>query len=279
MNEIVQKHVLAPSIVLFEIYNPIISKKAKPGQFVIVRKDEYAERIPLTIVDYNPEKGTVILIVQEVGWSTKKICALSEGERFEDVLGPLGHPSEIRYFGKVACVGGGVGVAPLYPILKALKEAGNEVISIIGARTKEFLIFLSEIEAMSHQLYVCTDDGSFGFKGFVSEKLSELIHSGEKIDRVWAIGPGVMMEAVCRVTRPFGIPTIVSLNPIMVDGTGMCGGCRITVGNETKFVCVDGPEFDGHLVKFEELHQRTRMYIPYEKKALEMHTCKLQFIK
>lgn len=279
MNEIIQKHILAPSIVLFEIYNPIISRKAKPGQFVVVRKDEYAERIPLTLVNYYPEKGTVILVVQEVGWSTQKICAMSEGEYFKDVLGPLGNPSEIRYYGRVACIGGGVGVAPLYPILRALKEAGNEVISVIGARTKEFLILMSEIETFSHRLYVCTDDGSFGFKGFVSEKLSELISEGEKIDRVWAIGPGVMMEAVCRVTRPFGIKSIVSLNPIMVDGTGMCGGCRITVGNETKFACVDGPEFDGHLVKFEELHQRTRTYGAFEKKALEVHSCKLQLTK
>jgi NAD(P)H-flavin reductase len=279
LNQIVKKRILAPSIAFFEIRNPDIAVHAKAGQFVVVRKDEVAERVPLTIADFDPQKGTLVLIIQEVGVSTKKLCAMNEGEAIQDVLGPLGHPTEIRRFGTVACVGGGVGAAPMYPIVKALKRAGNRVLSIIGARSKDLIILENETRAVSDELFVCTDDGSTGYKGFVSDRLSELIRSGEKIDRAWAIGPGVMMKAVCDVTRPTGIPTLVSLNTLMVDGTGMCGGCRITVDGKTKFVCVDGPEFDGHKVKFEELFQRIRIYADQEKLALREHECRLNAVK
>jgi NAD(P)H-flavin reductase len=279
LNKIIKKSVLAPGIVLFEIENQGIAAHARAGQFVVVRRDEYAERVPLTICDFNAQKGTLILIIQEVGVSTKKLCALEEGEAIMDVLGPLGHPSEIGKYGTVVCIGGGVGVAPMYPIAKALFNAGNRVHSIIGARSKELIILRDEMKAVSDELHVCTDDGSEGYRGFVSGKLSELIGTGEKIDRVWAIGPGVMMKAVCDVTRSAGIPTLVSLNTLMVDGTGMCGGCRITVGEAVKFVCVDGPEFDGHKVKFDELLQRSRMYHANEKQANLEHPCKLNTIR
>ena len=279
LNRIVQKKILAPGIVLFEIENRDIASHAFAGQFVVVRKDEFAERVPLTIADFDPLKGTLVLIIQEVGVSTKKLCALAEGDAIQDVLGPLGHPSEIANFGTVACIGGGVGVAPMYPITKALHRAGNRVHSIIGARSRELIILMDEMKAVSDVLHVCTDDGSEGFRGFVSGKLSELIGSGEKIDRVWAIGPGMMMKAVCDVTRSAGISTLVSLNTLMVDGTGMCGGCRITVGDAVKFVCVDGPEFDGHGVKFDELLQRSRMYHAKEKQANREHECKLNPVR
>lgn len=274
-NQITRKSVLVPSIVLFEIHNPNIAAHAAAGQFVVVRKDEYAERVPLTIVDFDSQRGTLVLIIQEVGVSTKKLCGMKEGDVVKDILGPLGHPSEIEKFGTVACVGGGVGVAPLYPITKALKQAGNRILSIIGVRSKELIILENEMRATSDALYICTDDGSAGYKGFVSGQLDEFIRSGQRIDRAWAIGPGVMMKAVCDVTRSAGIPTVVSLNTLMVDGTGMCGGCRITVDGKTKFVCVDGPEFDGHQVKFEELLQRTRIYLDREKLALQEHECRL----
>ena len=276
LNRIVRKSVLAPGIVLFEIENPDIASHARAGQFVVVRRDEVAERIPLTICDFDPLKGTLVLVIQEAGVSTMKLCALSEGEAILDVLGPLGHPSEIDRFGSVACIGGGVGVAPMLPIAKALHAAGNRVHSIIGARSGELIILKDEMKAVSDFFDVCTDDGSEGYRGFVSGKLSELLRSGEKFDRVWAIGPGVMMKAVCDVTRPHGIPTVVSLNTLMVDGTGMCGGCRITVGEAVKFVCVDGPEFDGHKVKFDELLQRSRIYDASEKRANLEHQCKLK---
>jgi len=279
LNQIIKKSILAPGIVLFEIENPDIANHARAGQFVVVRRDEFAERVPLTICDFDPRKGTLVLIIQEVGVSTQKLCALEVGGRITDVLGPLGHPSEIADFGTVACIGGGVGVAPMYPITKALRRAGNRVHSIIGARSRELIILKDEMKAVSDVLHVCTDDGSEGYRGFVSGKLSELIESGEKIDRVWAIGPGVMMKAVCDVTRSAGIPTLVSLNTLMVDGTGMCGGCRITVGEAVRFVCVDGPEFDGHKVKFDELLQRSRMYHAREKQANLEHRCKLNTIQ
>jgi NAD(P)H-flavin reductase len=279
LNLIVQKKTLAPGIVLFEIENRDIATHALAGQFVVVRKDDFAERVPLTIADFDPLKGTLVLIIQEVGVSTRKLCSLDEGGVIMDVLGPLGHPTEIEDFGTVACVGGGVGVAPMYPIAKALHRAGNKVHAIIGARSKDLVILRDEMKAVSGALHVCTDDGSEGFRGFVSGKLSELIGSGVKIDRVWAIGPGVMMKAVCDVTRPAAIPTLVSLNTLMVDGTGMCGGCRITVDGAVKFVCVDGPEFDGHKVKFDELLQRSRMYAGREKQASQEHACKLNAIR
>ncbi len=275
LNEITRKRVLAPQVIWFELYCPDIASHAKPGQFAVVRKDEFAERIPLTLADFDAAEGTIVLIIQEAGLSTKKLCGLNEGERIMDVLGPLGHPSEIENFGTVVCIGGGVGAAPMYPVTRGLKNAGNRVLSILGARSKEFLILEEETRRISDELHLCTDDGSSGFKGFVSGKLAELIASGEKIDRVWAIGPGVMMKAVCDVTRPAGISTVVSLNTLMVDGTGMCGGCRITVGGKVKFVCVDGPEFDGHQVIFEELLKRSRMYADRESRAASEHACRL----
>ena len=276
LNEILRKTVLAPGIVRFDLHCPDIASHAKPGQFVVVRRDEVAERIPLTIADFDADAGTIVLIIQEAGLSTKKLCGLERGERVTDVLGPLGQPSEIENYGTVVCVGGGVGAAPMYPITKALKAAGNRVHSILGARSKDLLILEEETRRVSDELHVCTDDGSSGTRGFVSAKLAELIASGVKIDRVWAIGPGVMMKAVCDVTRPGGIPTVVSLNTLMVDGTGMCGGCRITVGGKVKFVCVDGPEFDGHQVEFGELLKRSRMYADRESRANRDHACRLE---
>ena len=275
LNEILGKNLLAQSIVQFDVYHPDIASHARAGQFVVVRKDDHAERIPLTIVDFDPSVGTIRLIIQEVGVSTKKLCAMDKGEAIRDILGPLGRPSEIKKFGTAVCVGGGVGIAPLYPVAKALKQAGNRVLSIIGARTKDLFILEQEMRAVSDELHLCTDDGSAGFRGFVSGKLAELIGSGIQMDRVWAIGPDVMMAAVVETTRPHAIPTIVSLNTLMVDGTGMCGGCRITVDGQTRFVCVDGPEFDGHQVKFDELLKRSKMYVSQEKRALQEHECKL----
>lgn len=273
-NEIIRKEVLAPSISLFDLYSPHIAKKALPGQFLVIRTDEHGERIPLTIVDHDGESGAVTIIVQVVGVATWKLDALQKGDVIQDVVGPLGNPSHIEKAGTIVCVGGGVGVAPLYPITRAFKKAGNKVLSIIGARSAEMLILEDEMKAVSDELYVCTDDGSKGLHGFVTEQLKILIDEND-VDLVMAIGPGVMMSAVADVTRPDKIKTIVSLNTLMVDGTGMCGGCRISYGDETKFVCVDGPEFDAHKVDFKEMLKRSRMYVDQEKAAIKFHKCKL----
>ncbi|MCX8111085.1 MAG: bifunctional dihydroorotate dehydrogenase B NAD binding subunit/NADPH-dependent glutamate synthase [Syntrophorhabdaceae bacterium] len=275
-NEIIEKRQLAPSITLFKLYVPDIAKKAKPGQFVVLRADDYAERIPLTIADFDRQEGTITVIFQVVGTSTKKLEGFNQGQAILDVVGPLGKPSHIEKFGTVVCVGGGVGVAPVYPIAKALYEKGNEMINIIGARTKEMLILEDEMRAISHELYVTTDDGTYGHHGFVTDVLKKVIEEKKKIDLVIGIGPVVMMKAVCDVTRPYNIHTVVSLNTIMVDGTGMCGCCRATVGGETKFVCVDGPEFDGHKVEFNELIMRGKMYSREERRAMWDHKCKLE---
>ena len=275
LNEIIRKEQLAPSITLFEVYTPLIANTVKPGQFVVVRTDDYAERIPLTVADKDLEKQTITLIVQIVGISTQKMDLLSEGEIFIDIVGPLGVPSEIDHFGTVVCIGGGVGVAPVYPITKALKEAGNRIISIIGARTKEMLILEEEMKTISDELFITTDDGSAGHHGFVTEALQRLIDEGRVINLAVAIGPAIMMSAVAKTTRGPGIRTIVSLNSLMVDGTGMCGGCRITVGDETKFVCVDGPEFDGHKVDFDELLMRSEMYVREEHRAMWDFECRI----
>jgi len=277
LNEIVEKLELAPSVTLFKLYVPDIAKKVKPGQFVVLRADDYAERIPLTATDFNREEGVVTVIFQAVGSSTRKLEKFEQGQAILDVVGPLGKPSHIEKFGTVVCVGGGVGVAPVYPIAKALFEAGNEVISIIGARSKEMLILEEEMKAVSHKLYVTTDDGSYGHHGFVTDILKKLIEEKMRINLVIGIGPVIMMKAVADVTRPHNLKTIVSLNTIMVDGTGMCGCCRATIGNETKFVCVDGPEFDGHQVNFNELILRQKMYNREERRALWDHQCKLEF--
>jgi NAD(P)H-flavin reductase len=270
LSKISRKVKLAPAIKLFELEVPFIAEKALPGHFIVVRAYEEGERIPLTIADSKKDKGTITIIIQEVGTSTKKLGLFSEGDEIIDVIGPLGKPSHIDKFGTVVMIGGGVGIAPAYPITKAMKQAGNKVISIIGARNKELLFFEDEIRNVSDKLFVTTDDGSYGTKGFVSDVLQALINKGSKIDRVVAIGPTIMMKVVCDVTRPYNIPTIVSLNPIMVDGTGMCGACRVEVGGETKFTCVDGPEFDGHKVDFDLLMKRQRIYLREEEESLKL---------
>ncbi|HDI00017.1 MAG: sulfide/dihydroorotate dehydrogenase-like FAD/NAD-binding protein [Candidatus Latescibacterota bacterium] len=269
-NQIVGKRWLAPEIVQMEVYAPEIAERAKPGQFFIVRVEEGGERIPLTLADWDPDGGTITLVAQVVGVTTAKLSKRNVGDRLADVVGPLGNPSKIDKFGRVACVGGGVGVAPIYPIARALKEAGNEVVCIIGART-EGLLFWEERFSFADRVLVTTDDGSYGKKGFVTDALGELLESGQNVDLVYAVGPVVMMRAVSDLTRKYGIRTIVSLNPIMVDGTGMCGACRVTVGGRTRFACVDGPEFDGHQVDFAELMQRLKMYVDMEREAMEKY--------
>ncbi len=275
LNEILRKELLAPGIVLFEISAPLIARTVQAGQFVVVRADDYAERIPLTVADRHLEKETITLIVQIIGLSTRKMEQLQVGDAFLDVVGPLGRPTEVRKAGTVVCIGGGVGVAPVYPITKAFREAGNRIISIIGARNKEMIILEKEMRAVSDELFVTTDDGTVGRHGFVTDELQRLVADQTPIDLVVAVGPGVMMRAVCDVTRKIGIPTVVSLNSLMVDGTGMCGSCRITVGDQTKFVCVDGPEFDGHRVDFQELLKRSEMYKREEHRAIWDHECRL----
>ena len=265
MYPIVFSKQLAPSVKLFHVKAPLIARKCQPGQFVIVRINEDGERIPLTIADFDREKGTITLIFQEVGHSTRQMGELHNGSSLLDVAGPLGQPTNIENFGTVVCIGGGIGVAPVYPIARAYKQAGNKVISIIGARSDELLIMENEMSAVSDEFYITTDDGSKGLKGLVIDPLKELIDKGEKIDIVMAIGPVVMMRGVAEVTRPYGIHTIVSLNPIMVDGTGMCGGCRVSVANKNKFACVDGPEFNAHEVDFNGLMARQRMYQSQER--------------
>jgi len=276
LNEILKKERLAPSVTLFEVHTPLVAETVRAGQFVVVRADDYAERIPLTVVDSHPDRGSITLIVQVVGLSTRKMDNLNVGEAFLDVVGPLGKPTEIKNAGTVVCIGGGLGVAPVYPITKAFKGAGNRILSIIGAKTKEMLILEQEMRALSDELFITTDDGTEGRHGFVTDELRRLIAEDGPVDLVVAIGPGVMMRAVSEMTRTLGIPTLVSLNSLMVDGTGMCGCCRITVGNTTKFVCVDGPEFDGHQVDFAELLKRSDMYRREEHRALWDHECRLQ---
>jgi len=276
LNEIVHKESIAPSITLFKIHTPVVANAVKAGQFVVVRTDDYAERVPLTVADKDLKEETITLIVQIVGTATRKMDSLEVGDSFLDVVGPLGQATEVGSAGTVVCIGGGVGVAPVYPITKAFKQAGNRIISIIGAGSKEMLILGDEMWATSDELYIATDDGSEGHHGFVTDILKKLLADGKEINEVVAIGPGIMMKAVADMTREPGIKTIVSLNSLMVDGTGMCGGCRITVGGERKFVCVDGPEFDGHLVDFDELMQRSEMYVREEHRAMWDYECRLQ---
>jgi len=258
---------------------PHVARKARAGQFVIVRIDEHGERIPLTIADYDREAGTITLIFQEVGKSTKHLGTLNVGDALATLAGPLGHPTEIANYGTVVCVGGGVGIAPIFPIARSLKEAGNHVVSIIGARTRDLLFWEDRMRAVSDELIVCTDDGSYGRKALVTEPLKELLEArGKEIARVWAIGPAIMMKFVSLTTKPFGIPTIVSLNTIMIDGTGMCGGCRVLLEEGAQFVCVDGPEFDGHKVDWDNLLARLSFYRDEERLALERweHECRLE---
>jgi ferredoxin--NADP+ reductase len=260
MYKILSKEVLAPKVYRLRVHAPEIAKVRKAGQFVALRVNQYGERFPLTIVDSDPQEGSLTLIIQEVGVSTQLLCSVPVGESIIDVAGPLGHPTEVKRFGHCICVGGGIGVAPLYPIAKALKQAGNTVSTIIGARTKELLILENELRGVSDDVFLTTDDGSYGAKGFVSDMLRKLVNEGKKFDFAVVIGPVPMMRVTCGVTKEFGIKTIVSLNPIMVDGTGMCGGCRVLIDGKTKFACVDGPEFDGHQVDFGALTSRLRMY-------------------
>jgi len=266
--KILEKQVLGDINKLMVIEAPEIARKARPGQFVIVRIDEHGERIPLTIADYDKDAGTITIIFQEVGKSTMHLGTLEAGDELATFVGPLGHPTEIEIYGTVVCVGGGVGIAPIYPIARALKAAGNTVISIIGARSRDLLFWEDRMRTASDELIVCTDDGSYGRKALVTEPLKELLES-RKIDHVWAIGPAIMMKFCCLATQPFGVKTIVSLNPIMVDGTGMCGCCRVAVGGETKFACVDGPDFDGHQVDWDLIAARQRIYLGEEKCAYE----------
>ncbi len=260
MAKVVERREIAPDTVLLELAAPKIAAKRRPGQFVILKKDERGERIPLTIAMSNTEKGTISVIFQVVGAGTRGLGEVPAGGEIQDVVGPLGKPTEIRKIGTVAAVGGGIGVAVAYPIAEAMKKAGNKVIGIMGARTKDLLILEEEFRAVCDELLVATDDGSYARKGFVTDVLQEVIDRGEKIDEALAIGPVPMMRAVCKVTKAAGIPTVVSLNPIMIDGTGMCGGCRVTVDGQIRFACVDGPEFDGHVVDFEELASRQNAY-------------------
>ncbi len=265
-----------PDIQRIVIDAPKIAVKRKPGQFVVVRVHEKAERIPLTIVDSDPEKGTITLIVQGIGLSTRELNALKPGDMVEDVLGPLGKPSEIEKVGTVVVVGGGVGTGVAFPTAKGFKQAGNKVIGIIGGRSKNLVVLEEDMRSICDEVYVTTDDGTYGTHGLVTDKLRELITAGTKVDLVLAVGPLPMMKAVEKLTKEFNIPTTVSLNPIMIDGIGMCGGCRATVGGKTVFVCVDGPEFDAHLVDFDSLALRNKAYRAEEKASLEKHPCKLE---
>jgi len=281
MNKILEAKFIAPDVKLFVIEAPKIAEKRKAGQFVILRVHSEGERIPITIADSNKENGTITIIVQGIGKTTKHLNTLGAGDYLQDLVGPLGKPSHIENFGTAVSIGGGVGTAIAYPTAKALKEAGNYVISIIGGRSKDYVILEEEMRKVADEVYPTTDDGSYGFHGFVTHKLQQLIDEGRKIDFVLAIGPIPMMEAVAKVTKPYNIKTVVSLNPIMVDGTGMCGGCRAIVDNKTVFVCVDGPEFDAHLVDFNILNKRNRMYLLQEKESLENfeHKCRLENIR
>ena len=279
MYRIVKKEVLSEVVKLMVIEAPHVARKAKAGQFVIVRIDEFGERIPLTVADYDREAGTITIIFQELGKSTMHLGTLKAGDSIASFAGPLGHPTEVGNFGTVVCVGGGVGIAPVFPIARALKEAGNRVISIIGARTGGLLFWEDKMRAVSDELIVCTDDGSRGRKALVTEPLREILEKKDNgVAKVWAIGPAIMMKFVTLATKPFNVPTIVSLNTIMIDGTGMCGGCRVLLEDGAQFVCVDGPEFDGHKVNWDSLLSRLSFYRDEEKKAVEHweHKCRLE---
>lgn len=270
MYDIIEARFLSANVKLLRIHAPRVARQRQAGQFVIVRvQAEQGERIPLTIADSDPDAGTITIVVQGVGKTTKLLNRLEAGDAIADVVGPLGEPSEIKKFGAVVVVGGGVGTAIAYPTAVAMKQAGNRVIGIVGARNKDLLILKEELQATTDELYLLTDDGSYGEQGFVTDKLQSLIDDGVTIDHVLAIGPIPMMQAVAEVTRQHGIKTIVSLNPIMVDGTGMCGGCRVIVGGESRFACVDGPEFDAHEVDFNILTQRNKMYRRREQQDLD----------
>lgn len=275
MNRIIFKKQLSEDVFMMRIEASLIASERRPGQFVILQIDSnYGERIPLTIADADPQEGSITIIFQVVGGTTQRLAALNEGESIENLVGPLGRPTHIEKFGVVVCVGGGIGVAPLYPIVQGMKQAGNRLIVIMGARNKSLLILENEMRSLANELIVCTDDGSYGRKALVTAPLKELCERNPKPNLAVAIGPPIMMKFCAETTRPFAVPTFVSLNTIMVDGTGMCGGCRVTVGGKTRFVCVDGPEFDGHLVDFDNMMKRLKAYKPQEDKAREQ--CRLE---
>ena len=271
MYRIIAKREIAPKIISIKVAAPLIAKRAKPGQFIILMTDEGGERIPLTIADYNQKDGWICIVFQVVGKTTAQFSQMNEGDELFSLVGPLGNPSKIDNYGTVVTVGGGTGIACVYPITRALKEAGNRVIAIIGARTKDLIIMEEEMRKASSELLITTDDGSYVRKGFVTEVLDEVLRREKDVKKVWAIGPAPMMKAACGVTKPYQVEMIVSLNAIMVDGTGMCGSCRVTVGGETKFVCVDGPEFNGHLVDWPEFMNRLARYGQQEKLSFEAH--------
>ncbi len=269
MYKILLRQDLVPNIHLFKLDAPAIAKKAQPGQFVVVRIDEKGERIPLTIADWDRKEGSVTIVFMEVGATTHRLATLKAGDSIANFVGPLGVPTHIEKFGTVVCVAGGFAVAVIMPIARAMKEKGNKVISIMGARSQNLIFWENELRRVSDQLIVTTDDGTYGRKGLVTEPLKELLSSEQKIDRVIAIGPSVMMKFCAKTTEPFGVKTIVSLNPIMVDGTGMCGCCRVSVGGVTKFACVDGPDFDGHQVDWDLLFARQKVYLEEEKRSFD----------
>ncbi len=275
MSKIIEKRGLAPGSKLFKLKAPLIAGKAKAGQFVVLRIEEQGERIPLTIAHTDADQGLITIIFQELGKTTTCLGEMRVGDEILDVVGPLGHPFQIKDYGRVVAIGGGIGVAPVYPIISALKKQNNYIVSIIGARSKAHLILEEEVRAVSNQLLITTDDGSYGRHGFVTDELRRLIEGGLQPDLVIAIGPVVMMQAVCAFTEKHRLKTMVSLNPIMVDGTGMCGSCRVSVGGHTRFVCVDGPEFDGHQVDFKELRMRQGMYLTEEKEAMDFYQASL----
>jgi len=276
--EILEKEAFSDITKLMVVSAPDVAHKAKAGQFIVIRVVKEGERIPLTIADFDRERGTITMVFQEVGKSTMHLGSLQPGDALASLTGPLGRPNEIENYGTVICVGGGVGIAPVYPIARELRAAGNHIISIIGARTKDLLFWEDKMRAVSDELIVCTDDGTYGRKALVTVPLKELLEERDDVAHIWAIGPAIMMKFCSLTTKPFGVTTIVSLNSIMVDGTGMCGSCRVEVGGQTKFVCVDGPEFDGHQVDWDLLLARQRIYLPEEKLAkerflAERHAC------
>lgn len=273
--KIVTKKVLNPQIFLMEVQAPLIARRAEPGQFIILRIDEYGERVPFTIADFDREKGTITIIVQIVGKTTQDLSKLEEGDEILDFAGPLGVPTKLEGLKKVAVIGGGLGTAIAYPQAKKLHALGAEVTVITGFRNKDLIILEDEVKAVSDRCIIATDDGSNGNQGFVTDKLKELLDAGEKFDEVIAIGPLIMMKFVCKLTEQYNVPTTVSMNPVMIDGTGMCGGCRVIVGGETKFACVDGPDFDGHKVDWDAAMNRGKMFKDYEKRSCEEGHCRI----
>ena len=276
MYRIVKKEALKPTVTLYEIEAPMVAKKAEPGQFIILRVDENGERIPITIHDFDREKGTVTIIVQTIGATTEKLRHKAEGEYIQDFVGPLGKPTDVEGKKRVCVVGGGVGCAIAYPVLKKFHDCGAEVHAVVGFKNKDVVILEDKFKSASDVMKLVTDDGSYGEKGLVTDALKQLIEEGNQYDEIFAIGPAIMMKFVSKTTEPYGIPTTVSMSPIMVDGTGMCGGCRVTVGGEVKFACVDGPDFDGHKVDFAELMNRNTVYREREAEVRESHKCRMQ---